>query len=870
MKYLNLHTPRVSKEMDEVTVVVTACGRPDLLQKTIETFLEHNKYPIYEWILHEDSGIPNINKELEEKYPTFTWISSAERQGQIKSIDICYSRVKTPYIFHLEDDWETLRGGMIEESLDILKNHPKISAIMCREQSELQYHMSDTPPILKCWGEWGHWSFNPGLRRLSDYKEHFPNGYNAYVSFDKKDPLKGEFFLNAFYRENGYNMGLTKQQHVRHIGDGRHIGEVLSLPCPIKIGLCMIVKNESHIIHESLNATLNLVDTFCITDTGSTDNTVQLIEEFYRKKCIPGTVCHDTWKDFGTNRTTSLRNCDGKMDYILVIDADDLITFPENGKQILQDILVKERPNSCIIQVRQGDLKYVRAQIFKANDDWKYKGVLHEYPTNDKPNNKTITLPDTFWMESRRLGDRNRVGNKAERDIQVLLKGVQDEPDNERYVFYLAQSYRDNGDLPNAIKWYKKRYHMDRWIEEKWYSAYQVGIGFKHMGNIPSFEKWMNIAFQLRPSRAEPLHHLAQYFREKGQFYKAYHYIQLGRVIPESSDSLFVETYSYRGGFDYEASVVEFYVNQNKKVGLRSAISYLLKQSLHQQNVLSNMRFYVEPIQSESFSISLQNPFDFMFRPTAISLVNNDCANVRFVNYNIPTNGEYETPDGSKIQTKNAYMNIRTGECLQIMKDDISHKQTVCGYEDVRVFQDSKFFASSYKNEYNNHIHMMCGDYDIQSGRLWNTYNVESPYGVPWEKNWLPIPTTNNHIYGWSPLRIGTIEDKKWKLVKEIETPPLFSMFRGSAPPVEMNGKWVALVHLTEYSSPRMYYHMFVELDKETYKPLRISLPFVFRQVGIEYCISMRVVQSKIECFATLMDADPRRFQISDIEWIQV
>lgn len=859
--------------MDEVTVVITACGRPDLLEKTIETFLEFNKYPIFEWIIHEDSGVPNINKKLEAKYPSFTWIHAKERRGQIKSIDTCYSQVKTPYIFHLEDDWETYRGGMIEDSLEILKKFPTVSAVMCREHDTRVYHMSDNPPFLNCWDDWGHWSFNPGLRRLADYKEHFPNGYEAYVTFDNKDPLRSEYFVNAFYKNVGYKMALTPNPkgYLRHIGDGRHIGEVLSLPSPIKIGLCMIVKNESHIIHESLEATLNLIDTFCITDTGSTDNTVQIIEDFYRKKQIPGIVCHDTWKDFGTNRTQALRNCDGRMDYILVIDADDLITFPKNGKQLLQELLIKEKPNNCILQIRQGDLKYERAQIFKANDDWKYRGVLHEYPTNDKPNNKVVHIPDTFWMESRRLGDRNKVGNKMERDIKILLKGLEDEPDNERYVFYLAQSYRDNGDIVNAIKYYKKRYHMDRWIEEKWYSAYQVGLGFKHLKIIPSFEKWMNIAYHLRPSRAEPLHHLAQYFREAGQFYKSYHYIQLGRPIPESKDSLFVETHSYRGGFDYEASVVEFYVNPLKNVGLRSSIVYLLKQGEHKENVLRNMVFYIEPIESLIKPIPIQNPFPSQFRPTVISMMEENTANVRFVNYIPPNDGKYVTSDGSQIQTKNAYMNIETGECLKIMEDDITHKQLVSGYEDVRVFS-GKFLASSYNNATNNHIDMVYGDYDISQGKLHNTSVIQSPFGIPWEKNWLPVPTTNHIIYNWSPLRIGTIENGKWKTLHEIQTPPLFSMFRGSASPVEIDGKWVALVHIVEYGNPRKYYHMFVELEKDTYKPRRVSLPFVFRKIGIEYCISMRYRNEKFECIATVTDADPSLvcFSTDEIEWVQV
>jgi len=867
----------MSASDDRVTVVLTACGRPDLLKLTLESFLRHNTYPIHEWIISEDSGVPGINDELKERYPSFTWIESKERRGQIRSIDEAYSRVNTPYIFHMEDDWEMYASGAIEDSLAILKSTPKVSAVMCREHDPRVYEMSEEPPYLKCWGGWGHFSMNPGLRRLEDYHTLFNGSYNTVVTFENGDPLKGEFVLNAFYRERGYRLALAPrcEGYLRHIGDGRHIGEELSLPAPLKIGLCMIVKNESHIIHEALNCTLPLVDTFCIVDTGSTDNTIDVIRDYYRRRQIPGHVHQRPWKDFGHNRSEALALCDGQMDYILVIDADDLITFPKGGKKYLVDFLHREAPNNLIIQIRQGDLKYVRSQIFKANDGWKYRGVLHEYPTNDKTGCKTLNLPETWWMESRRLGGRNLTGDKPKRDIAILEKGVADEPDNERYVFYLAQSYRDAGDTVNALKWYKKRFYMDRWIEEKWYSAYQVGSCFKTLGNAPSFEKWMNVAFQLRPSRVEPIYHLSEYFRIRGQHYKAYHYIQLGRHIPVSNDSLFVETYHYKGGLDYEASVVEYYVNPDKRVGLRSTIRYLLQQGLHLQNVLANMQFYVQPMPSTMTPLVLDNPFGFPFRPTAVSMAGGPFANVRFVNYLPPTDGDYRTPDGSQIRTQNAYMNIETGKCIQPMVDDIAYDQLVAGYEDLRVYDckgSLKFFATADKNKETNHMHMVHGDYNTATGRLENTQIVESPTNALWEKNWLPIPGTDLHIYNWHPLKIGTFNKNTWVSVHEYPTPPLFQLFRGSAPPIRTGDCWMAMVHLVEYSTPRKYYHALVELDGTTYKPHRVSMPFVFRSVSIEYCISMRMTNEKLECVATFMDATPHRITIdpANIEWTSV
>jgi len=71
------------------------------------------------------------------------------------------------------------------------------------------------------------------------------------------------------------------------------------------ICLNMIVKNESHIILETLENILSTlkIDYWVISDTGSTDNTPQLIKEFFQSRNIPGELKHDPWKDFGHNHS---------------------------------------------------------------------------------------------------------------------------------------------------------------------------------------------------------------------------------------------------------------------------------------------------------------------------------------------------------------------------------------------------------------------------------------------------------------------------------------------------------------------------------------------------------------------------------------
>jgi len=647
----------------------------------------------------------------------------------------------------------------------------------------------------------------------------------------------------------------------------------------VKIGLCMIVKNESHIIHESLGCTLPLIDTYCIVDTGSTDNTIEVIKNFYTEKGIEGEVHERPWKDFGHNRSQALALCDGKMDYILVIDADDLMTFPKNGRELLHQILEKEQPNGATIEIHQGKLNYDRGQIFKANDGWMYKGVLHEYPTNNKSDCKMIKLPPEFWMESRRLGARNKTGDKLKKDIDAFIQGLKDEPDNERYMFYLAQTYFESGDFENSKKWYKKRFEVGKWHEEAWFAAYRVGMCHLYMGNIPKFEEWMQRAYNFHKHRAEPIYELTKHFREKGDWYKAYHYMRIGREIPyPKHDVLFIDSFHHQGGFDYEASILDYYVNPDKKVGLRSATTYLLKQDVHIQNVVSNLQFYTEPISKITTPLPIPSVFGEDFRASAVSVLNYPFANVRFVNYLKPVDGNYKTKDGSPVQSRNAYINIETGECIAEMDDStitIPEKESpIKGLEDIRLYRENdtiKFIATSY-HQYTYGIGMVVGDYDFETNSYKNCKPINSPFNQGCEKNWMPVNDTGDIIYNWSPLRVGKIVENDLQIIITHKTPALFSIFRGSAPPRIVNDKLWVLVHFVNYGETRTYYNCFVELEQNTYKPLRVTLPFIFKQHSVEYCVSFRMVGQIIECYASYMDGDPFkiRFPINNLEWMNI
>ena len=67
---------------------------------------------------------------------------------------------------------------------------------------------------------------------------------------------------------------------------------------PSTLCLNMIVKNESNIIKRLLDSVISIIDSYCIWDTGSTDDTVKIITEYFNNKNIPGKVVSEPFKNF--------------------------------------------------------------------------------------------------------------------------------------------------------------------------------------------------------------------------------------------------------------------------------------------------------------------------------------------------------------------------------------------------------------------------------------------------------------------------------------------------------------------------------------------------------------------------------------------
>jgi GT2 family glycosyltransferase len=130
---------------DDYTIVVTSCGRFDLLRETLASLFKHLERPARRVLVIEDSGDESVRAALADLWPPVEVIVNNPQLGQMKSLDKVYALVDTPYVFHCEDDWEFFRDGFLAESFALLKARPDVSMVALRPRSELNPLVRDMP-----------------------------------------------------------------------------------------------------------------------------------------------------------------------------------------------------------------------------------------------------------------------------------------------------------------------------------------------------------------------------------------------------------------------------------------------------------------------------------------------------------------------------------------------------------------------------------------------------------------------------------------------------------------------------------------------------------------------------------------------------
>ena len=259
------------EEFPLVTFTITSCKRFDLFQKTVNSFLNccTDIEKISKWFCVDDNSSEEDRKSMKEKYPFFDfYFKEEDEKGHVKSMNLIKRNVKTPYTFHIEDDWQFYeKRNYISECLEILstdtrigqclinKNYAEIpgdktitGGILKRTNSGLRFyihdqvitnkdkeewfkrHKADKNNVKHC-NYWPHFSFRPSLLKtkilneVGDFKENthnFEMDYaNRYISIGYKSAFLENIYCKHIGRlttdrfndkvKNAYELNKVKQ-----------------------------------------------------------------------------------------------------------------------------------------------------------------------------------------------------------------------------------------------------------------------------------------------------------------------------------------------------------------------------------------------------------------------------------------------------------------------------------------------------------------------------------------------------------------------------------------------------------------------------------------------------------------------------------
>ncbi len=507
---------------------------------------------------------------------------------------------------------------------------------------------------------------------------------------------------------------------------------------------------------------------------------------------------------------------------------------------------------------RISGISYFNTRLLRRDCPARYVGVTHEYlevPTRPE-------RLESAWFVDHACGS-NRA-SKSQRDIQLLLGGLEAEPANARYMFYLAQSCKDAGQLREAIAWYQRRVAAGGWAEEVWYSLYMIALCHAGLGDGEKLLEYALRAFDFRPGRAEPLWSLASHYRAEGDYQACLMFAEMAQRIPyPTGDSLFVNDWVYRAGVSEEISIAAYYCDETHHEKGRAASTLLSTQrgvdDATRSLALRNLYYYLKGCQqlfvgTEVKEISIDPPPSYRaMNPSIWSDAAGVRCVVRTVNYQL-VDGQYRIFDpANTIRTRNFAVDLNEEFDVRAYHpiDDRSGEAPLLpnfieGCEDCRLFRcrGRWWSVATVRNRCRTgrcEIALLTLDDALHIERIDVIRSINPDCH---QKNWAPLVRDDELflVYSNDPTVVLHYDfNQRDASVAYYGHPgPCLENFRGSSQIIRGREGWIYLTHesVPLADGERFYCHRFVTMNDD-FRVAGFTEPFYFIHKGIEFCAGL-------------------------------
>ena len=235
----------------------------------------------------------------------------------------------------------------------------------------------------------------------------------------------------------------------------------------------MIVKNEERDLPKCLATIQDCVDGLVVMDTGSVDKTEEYTKAMWTKPLVYETYTEASKKDesgdwklwnFGKARNAFVDKIEAMqdVDYLIWFDADDTLLTPEELKRVFYS------PYAVFgMMIETDGMKWVHHRAWKTKQGIKFDGRIHEYAVLGNSDSFVFNTVVIHHDAAPGIGeDSNR------RNLRILEAELEENPNDSRTAFYLANTHKDAARYLEAVKYYDVRIKLGPGYWDEWITAY--------------------------------------------------------------------------------------------------------------------------------------------------------------------------------------------------------------------------------------------------------------------------------------------------------------------------------------------------------------------------------------------------------------
>eukprot|EP01099_Mayorella_cantabrigiensis_P004833 TRINITY_DN3702_c0_g1_i1.p1 TRINITY_DN3702_c0_g1~~TRINITY_DN3702_c0_g1_i1.p1 ORF type:complete len:447 (-),score=85.62 TRINITY_DN3702_c0_g1_i1:90-1430(-) len=403
--------------------------------------------------------------------------------------------------------------------------------------------------------------------------------------------------------ENSQQLGTAKRKKPYYEGLPEFFSKPQCTHSPTTplLGVVMIVKNEARGMKETIASFRDYIDHWTILDTGSTDQTREIIRE--ELKGVPGNLFEEPFVDFSSTKNRALELHGTSTVFTIFLHGDEVIVNPQG----LVDFLKSRRDmeggteNCYYISYENPSTSYFMERIGRTGCGWGFNGPTHEaYIDLFEINHATTKLPADIKIFHDTSGrTESSLRQRWLLDLDLLLRELQQNPDSERWTYYLGQTYHALEDYQKAYETFDKRVSMGGWQEEVFYSMYMRAISASDLGR--PWNEVMDLFLQAHahsPHRIEPLNVIARKYWGDGKHSLCYLFSSYAAKIPYPYNYiLFIERDLYSWRMNDIVSSCAYYIGkfEEGKYATEQALLHV-PEGRDKTRLKDNLSFYQQAL----------------------------------------------------------------------------------------------------------------------------------------------------------------------------------------------------------------------------------------------------------------------------------